>query len=216
MLKIGTEGHRSHELLHLPQVSRHEPVKFTPCVLQSLLPTSGERSLRIVSTMEEPNKLQLTQFELKVAASNLQGLFIISGPLDRREQILVLLHFVKDVIHGGKLLPNLTRGHFREVKERSGIFGDAGAGFGVLQRYFCLRHLGQEGRSDGELPFSQKVHSDSPVDQVFLRCQGVMFSTREGSVLEQLFSNQQGEHVSQPARVIPRFTDLIKRLGVFV
>ncbi len=51
---------------------------------------------------------------------------------------------------------------------------------------FVLGDFGEEGGRDRKLPFSEEMHRNRTVDEVFLVGECVVLGTRKGSIFEQL------------------------------
>lgn len=51
---------------------------------------------------------------------------------------------------------------------------------------FLVGDLGKEGGSDRELAFTKEMHRDGAVDEVFLFGEGIVLSTGEGPIFEEL------------------------------
>lgn len=51
---------------------------------------------------------------------------------------------------------------------------------------FLVGDLGEEGRSDGELAFTEEVHGDGAINEVFLFGEGIVLGAGEGPIFEEL------------------------------
>ena len=120
---------------------------------------------------EEVDELEFAKLEFQIAAAELQGCAVGSGPFNGREEVTGALELVQDVVHVCELLSEAfgfqgvdaeislkcVVGVRRCAEGKVGVDGMQGLGMGGS---IC-----EKGRGHGELTFAEEVHGDCAVDQ---------------------------------------------------